>query len=57
MPTPKIAMTSCDTDGCKSIFLTGKGIVMVRNGSRDGESELVAKMGPPDPKSFGLEFL
>jgi hypothetical protein len=57
MPTSKVAMVSRNANGCKSIFLRSEGIVMIRNRTRNGKGEVVAKIDFTNPEGFGLEFV
>ena len=52
----KIAVGPRDTDGSKLLLLTGKGVVMVRDGPGDRECKLVSKTSLSNPESLGLEF-
>jgi len=56
MPASKIAVITRDTDRRKSVFMEGKGMVLVRNRSGDGEGKLMAKMELSEPESLSLEF-
>jgi hypothetical protein len=37
--------------------MEGKSIIMVRDCAGNGKGEFVAKVGLPNPESFGLEFV
>jgi hypothetical protein len=51
----KVTMASRHTDRCKTVLLEGKGVIVVGNSPRKGESEFIAEMGLAKSKSFGLE--
>ena len=45
------------TDRWKAIFLARETVVVVGDCARNGESELIAKMGLSNPEGLGLEFV
>jgi hypothetical protein len=57
VPTSKVTVLSSNTDGCESVFLIGKAIIMIGNDIGNGKGEFIAKMDLTKPEGFGLEFL
>ncbi len=55
MSATKIAVASRHTDSGEAILLAWKGIVMIRNRARNGESKLLAEIEFPESEGFGLE--
>jgi hypothetical protein len=49
-------MISRYADGRKPVFLRRDSVIMIRNGPRDREGEVLAKMDLAEPEGLGLEF-
>ncbi len=56
VPATEVAVRPCDADGSEALSLRRGRSVVIRNGSRDGKGEDVAKMVFSNPKGLGLEL-